>query len=84
MSIILKATITFAVVPDGAQQQNVSVAQSLTKTNDLGGMGGYVYLVNDPTGANIDTAVNSLATNIKAFFDNGAPLAQIQRRLTAR
>lgn len=79
-TIVFMATITAAWVPNGVGQQNVPSAQSLRITNDFGANGGYVVVPGgaNPSGGNIDTALNTLATNLKAYFDNGVPLATIQ------
>ena len=73
-------TMRFCWIPDGAQQQNVPAAQSLAANNDFGANGGLVVVPggNNPSGGNIDTAITTVATNAKAFFDNGVPLGVIQ------
>lgn len=78
--IVFMWTIRACWIPDGAQQQGVPVAQSLSANNDFGANGGYVLVPggNNPSGGNIDTALNTVATNAKAFFDTGVPLATIQ------
>lgn len=79
-SIVFMWKITACWVPAGVQQQNVPSAQSLGVTNDFGANGGYVVAPGggNPSAANIDTALTTLATNAKAYFDNGVPLATIQ------
>lgn len=78
--IVVRWRIEFDWVPSGVQQNAVPSAQSLAATNDFGANGGYVVVPGNgnPTAANIDTALTTLATNAKAYFDNGAPLAAIQ------
>ena len=87
MSIVVKWTVTFAVVPDGAQQQNVPTAQSLTATNDFPvysspavNTGGYVYVPGgmNPSAANITAALNTAATNQSNFFTAAPNLGIIQ------
>jgi hypothetical protein len=79
MSIIFKWTIEACWVADGVQQQAVPAAQTLRANNDFGGNGGFVVVPggNNPSGGNIDTALDTVATNAKAYFDNGVPLGII-------
>lgn len=79
-SIGILWTAKFCWIPNGVQQQNVPAAQSLAANNDFGANGGIVVCPGgaNPSGANIDTALTTVSTNMKAFFDNGVPLATIQ------
>lgn len=79
-SIVIMWSARFCWVPNGAQQQGVPVAQSLLENNDFQANGGYVVVPGgaNPSGGNIDTALNTVNTNMKAAFDNGANLAIIQ------
>lgn len=79
-NIVFMWTLRACWIPAGTQQNNPPTAQSLAANNDFSANGGYVVVPGgaNPTGANIDTAINTVATNAKAFFDNGAPLSVIQ------
>jgi hypothetical protein len=85
--ILVKWTIEFAYAPDGAQQQNVPVAQTLRATNDFPvyssatpNTGGYIVVPggNNPSAANITTALGTLQTNANAFFTAQPNLGIIQ------
>lgn len=79
-SIVVMWTARFCWVPNGVQQNNVPAAQSLAANNDFSANGGYVVVPGgaNPSAANIDTALTTVSTNMKAYFDNGTPLSVIQ------
>ena len=78
MTIQVLWEIRFVEAGAAGGPMQVPSAQSLKATNIGGFNGGVISLPDNPTGAQVDTALTTVATNAKAFFDNGAPLAQMQ------
>lgn len=79
--IVITATVTFGWVPDGAGAMEVPSAQQLTKKAlPVYGDTGMVVVPggNNPSSANITTALNTLATNMATVFETTANLAIIQ------
>lgn len=82
MAIVLIATITAAWIPDGASAMEVPSSQQLTGKNVpiMGNAGGPVTVPggNNPSAANITTALSTLATQFGTFFESASNLAIIQ------
>lgn len=78
MALQVRWFIEICEVGGAAAAMQLPTAQKLAANNLNGANGGVISLVDNPTGAQVDTALTAVATNAKAYFDNGAPLAQLQ------